>query len=510
MTSTLPPASCDAAAAAQLTPVQTEALARLQTLLTSASLTGLLYHPGTGASTVLRSLVARTGGRVLNAQDYTRLTFGHPPEQFDDYILAEAEQILRTQPVLVLDDLGPLSATSNLCGARTGWIRAMLRYLTRVADDTGHALVIAGTVMESWDDWHERFGSSALSVQMQAFGPKDYAALAATVAGEQKVSQIDFGIVHAGASQLNAWQLSRAMSDLARQDAISTADLLAWLARHGAVSNTRTEEVEEIDAQRLPGHEGIVEALDTHVVLAMDHPELALRLGIRPKRGVLLFGPPGTGKTSIGRLLARRMKGRFFLIDGSFVSEPAYMFYAKIEAVIAEAKRHAPSVLFIDDADALFGLGHIAGLSRYLLTLLDGLQSGSSNQVCVMMTAMDVEPIPPALLRSGRVELWLETRLPDITTRGRMLRGWLDNALPGCSELDVHSIAVEMEGFTPADIRRLAGDAKILFAADLAAGRPSRPASEYLVQAINAIVQVRKRLLGPASRPTTAVQDTFA
>src|SRR5262249_40171763 len=161
----------------------------------------------------------------------------------------------------------------------------------------------------------------------------------------------------------------------------------------------------------------IVEALETNIVLPFENRKLAMELGLKPKRGVLLYGPPGTGKTSIGRALAHRMKGKFFLIDGSFISEPPNMFFEKFQAVVREAEENSPSVLFIDDADVLFRIDHVAGLVRYLLSLLDGLESETARNVCVMMTAMDVKKIPDALLRSGRVELWLETRQPSEETR---------------------------------------------------------------------------------------------
>ena len=73
----------------------------------------------------------------------------------------------------------------------------------------------------------------------------------------------------------------------------------------------------------------------------------------------------------------------------------------------------------------IFESGEELGLYRYLLTMLDGLESESAGRVCVMMTAMDVGSLPPALVRSGRIELWLETRLPDDAARGAILRAQL-------------------------------------------------------------------------------------
>lgn len=228
--------------------------------------------------------------------------------------------------------------------------------------------------------------------------------------------------------------------------------------------------------------------------MPLEHRQLAQRLGLKPKRGVLLYGPPGTGKTSIGRALAHRMKGKFFLIDGSIVTEPPDPFFKKLETVIREAKESAPSVLFIDDADVLFDIVHISGLARYLLTLLDGLESESASHVCVMMTAMDVRKVPEALLRSGRVELWLETRAPLGADRGRVIKRWLGTDLPAYEAVDYATLSETTTGFTPADLRRITGDAKCLYAADQVKGRATTTAQAYLERAVANLVAVRGRM----------------
>ena len=80
------------------------------------------------------------------------------------------------------------------------------------------------------------------------------------------------------------------------------------------------------------------------------------------------------------------------------------------------------SSTFVDDSDVIFESGKEHGLYRYLLTMLDGLESKSASNVCVIMTAMDLGNIPPALVRSGRIELWLEMRLPDAVSRRRLIQ----------------------------------------------------------------------------------------
>src|ERR1041384_5659661 len=84
-----------------------------------------------------------------------------------------------------------------------------------------------------------------------------------------------------------------------------------------------------------------------HIVLPLENDELATRLQLKPKRGVLLVGPPGTGKTTVGRALAHRLKSKFFLIDGTFISGTRD-FYERVHHVFEAAKQNAPSIIFID------------------------------------------------------------------------------------------------------------------------------------------------------------------
>ena len=151
---------------------------------------------------------------------------------------------------------------------------------------------------------------------------------------------------------------------------------------------------------------------------------------------MLLAGPPGTGKTTVGRALAHRLKSKFFLIDGTYISGTGD-FYGRVHHVFQEAKHNAPSIIFLDDSDAIFETGEELGLYRYLLTMLDGLESESAGQVCVMMTAMNVGHLPPALIRSGRIELWLEMRLPDNRARAAILGKIFDGLSSVLDEVDL-------------------------------------------------------------------------
>jgi transitional endoplasmic reticulum ATPase len=153
------------------------------------------------------------------------------------------------------------------------------------------------------------------------------------------------------------------------------------------------------------------------------------------------------------------------------------------------AKQNAPSIIFIDDSDVLFENReeYGPGLYRYLLTLLDGLESETAGRVCVMLTVMDIGGLPPALVRSGRVELWLDMHLPDEVARKEILQQHLSGLPPALQSVEVDRLASATDGFTGADLKRLVEDGKALFAYDRARGIPSQPITEYFVGAIETV-----------------------
>ena len=208
-------------------------------------------------------------------------------------------------------------------------------------------------------------------------------------------------------------------------------------------------EVQDVDLGDLEGVDDVLRSLEIHIVLPLENDAMANELGLRPKRGVLLYGPPGTGKTTIGRALAHRLRGKFFLVDGTFIAGTDN-FYGRIHRVFEAAKDNSPAVIFIDDADAIFEDGEERGLYRYLLTMLDGLESEGTARVCVMMTAMNLSHLPPALVRSGRVELWLEMKIPDAAARARILEKHTATLPAELQSLDRPKIVEVTEAFTGA------------------------------------------------------------
>lgn len=230
-------------------------------------------------------------------------------------------------------------------------------------------------------------------------------------------------------------------------------------------------EVENVDLSKYPGLEKLHATLEREVLFPLENPDLAKQYGLQPKRGVLIHGSFGTGKTTCGRWLARRLRGKFFMIR-------EMMVHADIVRVYEAARAAAPSIVFFDDADIILGgMKPMYGASdvfRFLLASMDGLTSrgveGRGN-VLTMLTAQDARFLAPMLLRSGRIELWLKTTPPDGKRKREIFRKYiLEDA--GALELlgsageapMLENALAQCDGFTASDLRRIVNDAKVLAA----------------------------------------------
>jgi ATP-dependent 26S proteasome regulatory subunit len=335
----------------------------------------------------------------------------------------------------------------------------------------------------------------AYSGEIGQFTLEDYEVVCRGNAGEAAAG-LDFGRLHRFAPELNARQLRNACRWLVQRDEgpLDTESFLGYLSSQDLSSNVDLEEVARVDWSDLKGVDDLVRELEAKVALPFENDALSRELSLTPKRGVLLAGPPGTGKTTIGRALAHRLGGKFFLIDGTMVAGSSD-FYCKLSEVFAAAQRNAPSVVFIDDADVIFEDNGHHGFYRYLLTMLDGLKSAGAGRVCVMMTAMHPGSLPQAILRSGRVELWLETSLPDGDARAAILRERLAGLPEPIGSADLTIIAAASQGLTGADLRNVVEDAKLLFAHDRSREKPALPVEEYFLEAIETVRKQRRNYL---------------
>ena len=443
---------------------------------------------GRGKTTVLKEAHNKTGGAYLNTKDFVEASCLKHPLALEETLYRLVLDALKANPVVFLDDLHLLDLFSAGCHfyPRSGYLNSVLMGLCTYALEADRKLIFGTN-----SHLAEAAAQRSYSFGIDKFKVEDYAALARCWL-DKKSDGLDFDKIFRFAPKLNAHQLKAACNWLAKHHSLSTEIFIDYLRSQRLASNVDLEEVQAVDLRDLKGVDDVLKSLEINIVLPLENDALANKFKLRSKRGVMLYGPPGTGKTTVGRALAHRLKGKFFLIDGTFIAG-TNNFYDRIHQVFEAAKDNAPSVIFIDDADTIFEDGEERGLYRYLLTMLDGLESESAGRICVMMTAMNVGNLPAALTRSGRVELWLEMKLPDAAARESILTQRLAELPDELQEVDLAALKTATEGFTGADLKRLVDDAKALYAYDKAKRTEMNALTEYYLEAVEGVRENKQR-----------------
>ena len=201
------------------------------------------------------------------------------------------------------------------------------------------------------------------------------------------------------------------------------------------------------------------------VELPLRYPELFQRLGVDPPKGVLLHGPPGTGKTRLAKAVANESHAEFFHIAGPEIMGSAYGESEKrLREVFEQAAKSAPSIIFIDEIDSIAPKrAQVTGeaekrLVAQLLTLMDGLEA-RQNTVVIAATNRP-EAIDEALRRPGRFDREIVVGVPDERGR-REIMGIHTRGMPLGDRVDLDELARTTYGFVGADLAALAREAAI-------------------------------------------------
>ncbi|NLX62145.1 MAG: ATP-dependent zinc metalloprotease FtsH [Tissierellia bacterium] len=207
------------------------------------------------------------------------------------------------------------------------------------------------------------------------------------------------------------------------------------------------------------------------IVDFLKNPRKFTELGARIPKGVLLVGPPGTGKTYLSKAVAGEAGVPFFSISGSdFVEMFVGVGASRVRDLFEQAKKNAPCIVFIDEIDAV-GRRRGAGLGgghdereqtlNQLLVEMDGF---STNEGIIVMAATNRPDIlDPAILRPGRFDRRITVGLPDIKAREEILKVHTRNK-PLDDDVDLKVIAKRTPGFSPADLENLTNEAALLAA----------------------------------------------
>jgi transitional endoplasmic reticulum ATPase len=199
------------------------------------------------------------------------------------------------------------------------------------------------------------------------------------------------------------------------------------------------------------------------IELPVRHPELFKSIGVKCPKGVLMHGPPGTGKTMIARAIANECGSAFFCLNGpECVGGKMGETESNLRSIFDEASKRAPSIIFIDEIDSIApkrDKTNSEGERRMvaqLLTLMDGLKSRS--RVMVLASTNRVDSIDPALRRFGRFDKELLISVPDEEGRLEILKIHTRN-MKLHESVNLQKIAHECHGFVGADIAQLCTEA---------------------------------------------------
>ena len=229
------------------------------------------------------------------------------------------------------------------------------------------------------------------------------------------------------------------------------------------LEETSSDRKTRVTYEEVGGLGSEIKAMREIVELPLRHPELFSVLGIEPHSGILLYGPPGCGKTLIAKVLASESEANMYSINGPEIMNKYYgETEAKLRDIFKEAKDNSPSIIFIDEIDAIApkreeAYGDVEKrVVAQLLALMDGLTERGN--VIVLGATNRPDSIDPALRRPGRFDREIEISVPNEDGRLEVLlihtRG-----MPISEDVDLKLLSSELHGYTGADIKSLCREA---------------------------------------------------
>ncbi|MCL7411818.1 MAG: proteasome-activating nucleotidase [Methanosarcinaceae archaeon] len=235
------------------------------------------------------------------------------------------------------------------------------------------------------------------------------------------------------------------------------------------VSAMEIVESPEVDYDQIGGLDEQIQELVESVELPLTKPETFKRIGITPPKGILLHGPPGTGKTMLAKAVANRTDATFIRVVGSELVQKYIGDGAKLVRDIFEmARKKAPSIIFIDELDAIASirLNESSGADRevqrtlmQLLSEMDGFDSRGDVRIIAATNRPDA--LDPAILRPGRFDRVVKVPMPNIEAREHIIKIHVKN-MTISDDIDFRRLAKLTEGSSGADLKAIATEAGML------------------------------------------------
>ncbi len=227
-------------------------------------------------------------------------------------------------------------------------------------------------------------------------------------------------------------------------------------------------EIPNVTWEQIGGLEDLKQKLIESVDWPLSHPKIFKRMGINPPRGILLYGPPGCGKTLLARAVATETKANFISIKGpELLSKYVGESEKAIREVFRKAKMAAPCIIFFDEFDSIAPTrgrhttdsGTSEKVLSQFLTELDGLEVKKDIIVIAATNRPDI--LDPALIRPGRIDRILLVPAPDEDERQQILKIFTKD-MPLAANIDLNELNKKLDGFTGADIETLCREAGMI------------------------------------------------
>jgi transitional endoplasmic reticulum ATPase len=230
-----------------------------------------------------------------------------------------------------------------------------------------------------------------------------------------------------------------------------------------ALGRDEDERLNEVGYDDIGGCNKQLASIREMVELPLRHPKIFTTVGIPPPRGVLMYGPPGSGKTMIARAVAAETGAYFFVLNGpEIMSKLAGESESNLRKAFEEAEKNSPAIIFIDEIDSIAPKRDKAGgevekrIVSQLLTLMDGIKPTSN--VVVIAATNRPNIIEPALRRFGRFDREMDIGVPDDDGRLEILRIKTRN-MKLAKNVDLELVARNTHGYVGADLSQLCMEA---------------------------------------------------